>query len=218
MKTNKTAIIAGASGQIGNYLLHDLLESKQYEKVIALVRNPLGISHPKLQEIKVDFTNPDTLKIKADDVFCCLGTTIKTANTKENFKAVDYGYPMALAQATLASGASRFFVVSSAGTSLDSSIFYAKVKAEMERDLQKIGFNALYIFKPSMLLGPRKEFRFGELMGKFFMQILAPLIPKKYKGVQASKVAESMLHCANTSPEGVHFIDNEQILSCPSFK
>lgn len=209
----KTALIAGASGQVGGYLLALLLQSDTYDKVISIGRKNLEITNPKLQQIIVDFDNPDTLKIEANDVFCCLGTTIKKAKTKERFRQVDYGYPMALARETLAAGATRFMVISSMGSALDSAIFYAKVKAEMERDLSTLPFISLGIFKPSMLLGPRKEFRFGELIGKFFMQVFAFIIPIKYKGVHAATVAKAMLHYANSTIKGTQIILNAEILA-----
>jgi uncharacterized protein YbjT (DUF2867 family) len=210
---SKTAIIAGASGQVGGYLLKLLLQSPEYTKVIAVGRNLLEINDPQLEQKIVDFNTPETLNIYADDVYCCLGTTIKKAKTKENFRNVDYGYVMALANSTFQAGASKFMVVSSMGAELNSSIFYSRVKAEMERDLKSIGFKTLGIFKPSMLLGPRKEFRFGEYFAKFLMQLFAPIIPMKYKGVHAKKVAEAMVKFANGNATGALIISNSEILT-----
>jgi uncharacterized protein YbjT (DUF2867 family) len=212
MTENKTAIIAGASGQVGGYLLDRLLNSENYARVIALVRKPLNVQHPKLQQIEVDFSKPDSLKVAGTDVFCCLGTTIKKAKTKENFAAVDYGYPMALAHQTKEAGAKRFFSVSSMGASMNSSIFYARVKGELEEDLKKTGFDCIAIFRPSMLLGPRKESRIGESIGKFLMQVFAVVIPAKYKGVHADQVAAAMCRLAETSPSGIHLVENPEIL------
>lgn len=206
-------MIAGASGQVGGFLLTQLLASNAYDKVISMGRRKTGLSHPKLEEVVVDFEQPETLNIPADDVFCCLGTTIKKAGSQEQFKKVDYGYPIALASHTLAAGACCFLVVSSMGTDINSRIFYSRVKGEMEADISKMGFKKTGIFRPSMLLGPRKEFRLGELIGKAMMQAFAFIIPTKYKGVQASQVAKAMLNFALSDKTGLHIIENPEILN-----
>lgn len=212
MKQTKTAIIAGASGLIGGHLINLLLNSEEYDTVIALVRKELNISHKKLEQKIVDFNNPDALKISGQDIFCCLGTTIKNAGSEENFRKVDLEYPVALAEATLAAGASNFLVVSSMGAGIRSRFFYSRVKGEMEEEISRLGFLSVGIFRPGMLLGKRKEFRLGELTGKILMQIFSPLIPKKYRAVQAVKVAETVLNFASKGAKGVSVIENISML------
>lgn len=212
-KPHRTALLAGASGQVGGFLLAQLLACTEYDKVISVGRRKTGISHPKLEEIIIDFEKPETLNIPADDVYCCLGTTIKKAGSQEQFKKVDYGYPVALATHTLAAGASSFMIVSSMGTDINSRIFYSRVKGEMEAVISQMAFQKMGIFRPSMLFGPRSEFRLGELMGKALMQAFAWIIPIKYKGVQASQVAKAMLHFALSDKTGVHIVENPEILN-----
>ena len=161
---NKTALIAGASGLTGGYLLNLLLESPEYSSVIAYVRKSSGLTHPKLKEIVVDW---ETLQepVAAEDIFCCLGTTIKKAGSQEAFRRVDYNYPLQLAQLQYRGGSQQFLLVSAMGADAKSSIFYSRVKGELENALQSIGYKSLHIFRPSFIAGPRKESRTGEKIG-----------------------------------------------------
>lgn len=206
-----TALIAGATGLVGSFLLKELLEQEHYSKVTILVRKPLEMSHPRLQQVVFDFDNPDKSAIKADDIYCCLGTTIKQAGSKEAFRKVDYHYPMMLAQTAFDNGCKRFAVVTAIGSSEKSSFFYNQVKGELERDLKKIPFQGLYIFRPSMLLGPRKDFRLGEVAGKAFMKALGFLFPQNIKGIHASRVARAMFYHLYQQQDGVYVIDSGQM-------
>ncbi len=207
----KTAIIAGATGLVGSYLLKELLEEEHYSKVTVLVRKPLQQSHPRLEQVIFDFDNPDKSVITADDVYCCLGTTIKKAGSKEAFRKVDYHYPLMLGQTAFENKCQNFAVVTAIGSSEKSSFFYNRVKGELERDLKKIPFHGLFIFRPSMLLGPRKEVRLGEEAGKFFMRAFGFLFPKNMKGIHASQVAGAMAYYLVKQQSGIHIIESGQM-------
>lgn len=208
-----TALIIGASGLTGNILLSLLLNSNHYTKVIAYVRTPLKMEHDKLVQQIVNF---DTIHngITADDVFCCLGTTIKKAKTKTAFEKVDYFYPLKIAQLQHKAGSKHFFLISAMGASLQSSFFYSKVKGKLERDIMHIGYEALYIFRPSLIVGNRNEHRTGEKIAIALMQFLNPLLfgPfKKFQSVEASAIAKAMLHFAENSTLGNHTILSDEI-------
>jgi uncharacterized protein YbjT (DUF2867 family) len=205
----KTALVLGATGLIGNLLTHQLLESPQYETVKVLVRSSLKWKHPRLQEVTFDFEHPNGLLAQADDIFCCLGTTMKKAGSKEAFKKVDYQYPMDIARLGLENGAKQFSIVTAMGADPDSSFFYNRVKGEVERDLRALNFPALLIFRPSLLLGNRGENRLGERLAEGAMRLFSPLIPAKYKGVEASKVASAMLVTAQQSLTGPHVYESD---------
>ena len=111
----KTALVVGASGLIGNLLTIKLLENKLYFNIKILVRKKLDLSHPNLEQIIVDFDNLDTAKIVADDVFCCLGTTMKIAGSKAAFYKVDFTFPLAIAKAALKNGAKQYLIVTAMG-------------------------------------------------------------------------------------------------------
>jgi uncharacterized protein YbjT (DUF2867 family) len=207
---NKTALIAGASGLTGGYLLNLLLESPEYSTVIAYVIKSSGLTHPKLKEMLVDW---ETLQepVAAEDVFCCLGTTIKKAGSQEAFRRVDYDYPLQLAQLQFRGGSQQFLLVSAMGADAESSIFYSRVKGELENALQSIGYNSLHIFRPSFIAGPRKESRPGEKIGLAIFSLLAPLFIgplKKYAPIQAEHIARAMLRTAQKNEPGMRVYDS----------
>ncbi|GAB3018657.1 Rossmann-fold NAD(P)-binding domain-containing protein [Spirosoma pulveris] len=196
LPTQKTALVLGATGLIGNLLTHQLVDSQLYSQVKVLVRKPLTWQHPHLQEVHFEFDHPNGLIIQADDIFCCLGTTMKKAGSKEAFQKVDYQYPMTIARMGLTNGAKQFAIVTSMGADTESSFFYNRVKGEVERDLAGLNYPTLLIYRPSLLLGNRAgqgDNRLGERLAEGAMRLLKPLIPAKYRAIEASKVAKAML-------------------------
>lgn len=210
----KTALVLGATGLIGNYLLFKLLQSDRYARVVSLVRRPLHYDHPKLEERVVDFENLQPDDVRADDVFCCLGTTIGKAGSQEAFRKVDFQYPVDVARLAFQHGAKQYLLVSSVGADAKSRVFYSRTKGETEEALRALGYESLHVFRPSMLLGKRKEFRLGEEVGRVLGILLTPvfwLIPplRRYQAVQASKVATAMLEIAKQDVTGVHVYESD---------
>ncbi len=205
----KTALLAGASGLVGNELLHILLESPHYEAVKTIGRRHLDIKHPKLEQVIVDFDRLENCqhKLGADDVYCCLGTTIKAAGSQQAFRKVDFEYPAKLAQLTLAQDARKFLVISALGADSSSKVFYSRTKGHLEDALKETGFPALHIFQPSLLLGDRKEFRLGEKAAILLSPLYSPLLVgrlKKYKPISARRVAVAMHHAAQDVSIGTY--------------
>lgn len=197
----KTALLAGASGLVGNELLHILLESPHYDSVKIIGRRHLDIMHPKLEQIVVDFDRLENCRelLVADDVFCCLGTTIKAAGSQQAFRKVDFEYPANLAELAKEQGAQKFLVISALGADSSSKVFYSRTKGQLEDALKKNGFSALHVFQPSLLLGDRKEFRLGEKAAVLLSPLFSPLLIgrlKKYKPISARRVAVAMHHAA----------------------
>lgn len=212
----KTALIAGSNGLVGNELLHLLLNGEEYDKVVAIVRRPLAEKHPKLEEKIVDFDRlPEYKEIFAvNDVFCCLGTTIKKAKTKEAMWKVDVDYPISIAKLASAEGAGKFLIVSSMNADPNSPIFYPKMKGKLEEEIIKVPFETIAIFRPSLLLGNRNEFRFGErAAGAIFTKVpflfTGPL--KKYKAIEGKTVASAMYMAAKENKPGVTIYPSEKI-------
>jgi uncharacterized protein YbjT (DUF2867 family) len=211
-----TALLAGATGLVGSQLLTMIIDSDVYEKVHVLSRRELNKSSPKIIEHIIDFENiknfdPGT---KIDHVFCCLGTTIKKAKTKENFRKVDHDYVIDLAQKTYEWETSRFLVISALGASAKSNIFYNRVKGDMEKALQDIGLPHLFIFRPSLLMGDRKENRPGEKTAIMVYKVINPLFVgklKKYKGISANKVAKGMLNVALNNENTFQIFESDEI-------
>jgi len=184
-------------------LLELLLEDNSYSKVIALSRKPLSISHPKLENVIVEASElKNHRSLKADDVFCCLGTTIKQAKTREAFRKIDFDYPVQLAELLKNNGANQFLLITALGADKNSTIFYNKVKGEVEDAVGAIGYNTFHIFRPSLLIGPRKEHRAGEDAAKVFYKIFVFLIPAKFKGIESIKVARAMISFARENKPG----------------
>ncbi len=162
--TNRTALIVGATGLIGGYCLQTLLENQIYSEVTALVRKPILKTHRKLKTVVTKFDDNlehELSNIQADDVYCCLGTTIKKAGSQEAFTKIDHTLVVTVAELMQKQGSEQFLVISSMGSDSKSKIFYNRTKGEMEEALQEIGFPCLRIFRPSLLLGKREEFRLG---------------------------------------------------------
>ena len=208
-KIEKTALLVGATGLVGNHLLFKLLQDGRYGTVRSLVRRPMHIKHARLDERVVDFGNlkPEDCA-GADDVFCCLGTTIRQAGSQEAFRKVDFQYPLDVAQLALKGGAKQYLLVTSLGADPKSRIFYSRVKGELEDAVAGLGYESFHVFRPSMLLGKRKEMRLGEGIGKALMVVLSPLLLlpglRRYAGIQASKVANAMLAIARREQAGRH--------------
>jgi len=212
----KTALIAGATGLTGSTLLKILTASDVYEKISLVSRKMLSVQHTKTEEVLVDFDKLEDFanRLHADDVFCCLGTTIKKAGSKEILKKVDYEYPLQLAKITKGNGAKRFLLVSAMGASEKSPFFYSRVKGALEKSLSDLGFDALHIFRPSLLLGKRNEFRFGEQVAVILFKMLSwafvgPL--RKYKGIKAETVANAMFIAAQKDGQGVKIWESDMI-------
>ena len=209
---NKVALIAGSSGLTGGFLLKILLEAPEYREVIAYVRKRTGIQHPKLREVVMDWEKLDA-PVPADDVFCCLGTTIKKAGSQEAFRRVDYEYPLHLAELQLHGGSQQFLLVSAIGADASSSIFYSRVKGELEAALQKLGYKSLHIFQPSFIAGPRKEKRVGERIGVAIFSFISPLFIgplKKYAPIPAEHIARAMYRSAQKNTAGCTIYDSAE--------
>ena len=197
----KKAILFGASGFIGSYLLNNLLASDIYEEVTVVLRQKLALQHPKLKTIIADFNSLSDHKseVIADDVFITIGTTKKKTPDTKIYYQIDHDYPVLAATLTKANGATSVFMVTAVGASVNSSIFYSRTKGDVERDVIAIDFNHTHIFRPSMIMGERPEKRALE---KFFMKLSAGFNLlmfgnlNKYKGILAEDVAKAMFEAA----------------------
>lgn len=192
----RSALLAGATGLVGGAILQGLLADPSVTAVHVLARRAPGISHPKLNLHLVDFAALPALPA-VDEVYLALGTTIKVAGSQAAFRAVDHDANLAVAQAALAAGAKRLGLVSAMGADTRSSLFYSRVKGELEHDLEGLGYGGFVIARPSMLAGDRGALgqpeRGGEQLALRVTRLLRPLIPANYRSVQASDVAGALL-------------------------
>jgi uncharacterized protein YbjT (DUF2867 family) len=203
----RNALITGATGLVGSSLLNRLLADDRYARVLVVARRPIAVSDPKLVQLHVDFDKIEALKpgFPIDEVFCALGTTIKTAGSQDAFYKVDYSYVVNLGKWSSAHGVKKFLVVSSMGANAKAGVFYSRVKGEMETAISQLNIPQIAVFRPSLLMGNRTEKRGGEkiaqaVMGALGFLFVGPLL--KYKGIQADAVAKAMINAANKELKG----------------
>ncbi|MFT4833243.1 MAG: hypothetical protein ACI815_002908 [Psychroserpens sp.] len=199
---DKTAIILGATGLTGGILLERLLSNEQYKKVILFSRSTVGRTHPKLKEYLIDVLKLEKQvdQFKADEVFCCIGTTKAKTPDKKRYKDIDYGIPLSAAKLCKANDIQTFILISALGANANSGVFYNRVKGEMERDVMKYNIPKIHIMQPSLIGGEREEKRAGEwlfkqLFGLFNLLLVGPL--KKYRSIAPARIAEAMVWLAN---------------------
>jgi uncharacterized protein YbjT (DUF2867 family) len=217
----KIALISGASGLVGKEILHQLFKSKDYDYVLSIGRRKLAIKQQKLVQIEGDMAQIDswdwedkitsqslsgeyyslienlTNKTAEIHAFSSLGTTIKQAGSKEKFYAIDHDLVVAFANWAKKLGASKFLYVSSSGADAKSSIFYSQTKGKTEEDIKTIGFDFVGLFRPSLLMGNRNEFRFGEQVAQILMKPLIWLkLFKNIRPIYDYQVAKALVKTA----------------------
>ncbi|MCA1557790.1 MAG: oxidoreductase [Acidobacteria bacterium] len=215
MRSGRTAILLGATGLVGGHCLDLLLEDAGYDRVLSLGRRTKGREHPKLEEHIVDFERLDDYAqlFRADDLFCCLGTTIKKAGSQAAFRQVDFTYVRDSARVGLENGTSQVLLVSALGANSHSRVFYNRTKGEVEEAVAKFPFHGVQVFRPSLLLGERTEYRAGERVAEKAMKVFSFLLAgpfRKYRPVQASTVAEAMVKVALQRPSGVNIFESDR--------
>jgi uncharacterized protein YbjT (DUF2867 family) len=218
------AVILGSTGLVGGHVLTLTCADAAYTNVLTLGRRDMPRAHEKHMHRVVDFSKSETLKDAFgthDDVYCCLGTTIKTAGSRSAFRAVDYDYPRLAAELAKAAGTTQFLLVSALGANPYSSMFYNRVKGEVEQALTALQLESLSIFRPSLLLGERQEFRLGERLVSGPMRAVAKLMLgplRKYRGIDAKDVARAMLNVAKRHEPGTHVYESDRIAELANAK
>jgi uncharacterized protein YbjT (DUF2867 family) len=203
------AILIGGTGLTGSFVVRQLLADSTITKVISVSRKSLEISNPKLTEVLIsDLTELSSIesKIGGDLYFCCLGTTIKAAGSKENFEKVDHAAIVAFAKIATSHDARAFTLVSAMGANANSMIFYNRIKGRTENDVRALGLRSLIIFRPALLVGPRHEFRFAErLMARTLvpLSLILPVRIQKSLVTRAETLATRMLAEGKAAPTGV---------------
>lgn len=212
----KTATIIGVTGLIGGYLYELLKEDKSFDTIRLIVRRPMRMDDPHTEIKLIDFNDAESLLLAiggSDIVFCTVGTTQrKVKGDKAAYRKVDYAIPVNAARFCKMTECEIFVLVSAVGANSQSGNFYLKLKGEVEDAVKAVGLKSVHIMRPSMLLGDRKEFRFGEKIGKGVMSAFSFLIPSKYKAIDAKKVAMAMLAAGKESEEGVFVYEYREII------
>lgn len=215
----QTAVIIGASGLIGNHLVEQMLADEYFGTVRVLVRRGLAFTHPKLQQVIANFNDFNDFKNKfgkGDIIFCCIGTTQKKVNgDKTAYEKIDHDIPVNAAQIGIDHGFKKFLIVSSIGANALSNNFYLRLKGKTEHAVKQFPFKSISIFRPSILLGKRREARPAEKTGQVFMQALSFLFAgsfKKYHPIKASNVANAMIAESKLSRPGVTILEYKEMM------
>ena len=197
----KTAIILGATGLTGSILLKNLLQNANYKSVTVFNRRSVGFQNPKLEEHIIDLFELEKYSeiFKADEVYCCVGSTKAKTPDEEIYKKVDYGIPLSAAKLCKKNNIPKLLIVSALGADPDSRFFYNRIKGEMERDVLAQKPEGTYLFEPSLIGGEREEKRFFEAAWKKFMKLgnhllIGPL--KKYRSIHPENIAKAMIWVA----------------------
>lgn len=191
-----TANVIGATGLVGRYLVQQLLENANFEKVRIFVRRDAGIEHPKLEQQIVDFSDERSWgkHLIGDVLFSALGTTLKQAGGKDKQYEIDFTFNLNFAKKAKENGIENYVLVSSVGANATSSLFYTRMKGELDEAVQQIGFKNLAILRPTSLVGERKERRIAEEMSIPVVNFVTKFVFKKYKPIHGKTVAQAMIN------------------------
>jgi uncharacterized protein YbjT (DUF2867 family) len=214
----KTALVFGSTGLVGSCLLNELITRTEYSEIKSFVRKAMGTANPKISENIIDFENlgKSSDLFRGDDVFICLGTTLKKAGSVAKVEEIDRDIPIKIAEICRNNGLRNIAIVSSIGANKNSKNYYRRIKGEMETGILNFGFANTAILRPSLLLGKRSEKRFAETISKGFMIMFGFLFMgklKKFKAIHSETVARAMINILNQNlQEKLYESDRIQIL------
>ncbi|MDE0791814.1 MAG: NAD(P)H-binding protein [Flavobacteriales bacterium] len=211
------AVLFGGTGLTGSCLLDLLIKDSRFDSLIVVSRKSLTIKHKKISNRIIDFSNAKEIEdciVRDSIVFSCIGTTqSQVKGDKEKYKEIDFDITLNIAHACKKLNAKKFLFISSAGADSLSSNFYLKLKGEIEETVINVNNNTLFIFKPSLLIGQRKERRFFEGIGQILMPLFSYILSPSVKAVKASTVASAMMNFSKSNLIGVNTIENKEILN-----
>lgn len=213
----KKALVLGATGLVGKEVIQLLLDHPDYESVTVLARRPLEIQHKKLDLHIIQFEHLGAYQdlFQVNEVFCCLGTTIKKVKTKADFRRVDYFYPLTAGKLAKEQGVEQFLIITAMGSNPKSPFFYSRVKGDVEESLKILQFPTLHILRPSLLLGKRSnDFRLGEQVAAFISRFtrflfIGPL--QRFKAIEGKQVAWAMVQLAQSQQKGVFIHSSHEL-------
>jgi uncharacterized protein YbjT (DUF2867 family) len=207
----RTALVIGATGLVGRAIVRQLLEHPRYDRVVVLARRPLEWQHPRLLQEQLDFDHPNPDLIRGDDLYCAMGTTLRKAGSQPAQYLIDCTYPYEIGKIAKANGVQRYLLVSSIGADAHSGNFYLRTKGELEEKIAGLDFHQFVSARPSFLLGQREEFRMAERIGIAMERVFRPLVPRKYRGIQAEQVARALIHLACADISGQLIVESDRL-------
>ena len=203
----------GATGLVGRLVLARLLQAPRVERVVAPTRRPLALADARLLNPVVDFEAlpEDTGWWAVDAVVCTLGTTIADAGSKAAFRRVDHDYPLHVARLARRHGATTFALNSAMGANAGSSIFYNRIKGELEEALLALGYPSLVLVRPGLIDGERERPRAGEGRALAVSRLLRPLLPPKWRPSRAERIADALVQAVLDPPAGRRLVEAERL-------
>ena len=215
---SRTALVAGATGLIGSFVLDFLLADDTWSRVVTVGRRTTPRQHAKLEQRVLDLGELENVADlpRADDVFSCLGTTIKQAGSPPAFRRVDHALVVGLGRAGLRAGATQFLLVSAVGADPAARVFYSRVKGETETAIGRLHYRSTQIFRPSLLLGKRREFRLGERVAMVLAPVLSAVLLgplRRYRPIKAETVARAMVALAREAPLGPNVFEYDAMVA-----
>ena len=206
----KTALIFGSTGLVGSNLLTLLIKDDYYTAIKIFVRSKVNINDPKVEIINLDFNklNEYSHLIKGDDCFFCIGTTKKQTPNNDEYRNIEYNFPVNIGKIAKNNNVRSFMYVSSLGSNPNTKNTYLKNKGEAEEFLKNLNFSQLSIIRPSFLLGDRKEFRLGEIIGKKIFKKLSFLFQgslRKFRAIESKNVAKAMIVISKNNYQDIYF-------------
>lgn len=213
----KNALVFGSTGLTGSKLIYELLNDDRYEHIRLINRKSIGLKHEKLQETLLSFEQLEEHKtlFEVDEVYICLGTTIKKAGSKKQFEYVDFDLPKRIARISKESNVDCLLMISSIGASIETNNFYLKTKGKAEKAVFDLGPKRAFIVRPSIILGERKEKRTGEMLAKWLMKQFEFLLIgslRKYRGIYPEELAKALIFIANSRPSK-SIIESEELIA-----
>lgn len=207
------AIIIGATGATGKELLNLLLEDSKVESVVIFVRKQIAVKHPKLTTHQIDFNKPErwSALVNGDVLFCCLGTTLKAAGSKEAQWKIDYDYQLWFAQAAKSNKVPCCVLVSSLGASSGSSVFYSRMKGELEEAISKLNFAKFLVFQPPLLLRENTDRKMEIIGAKIIGFFNAFGLLKSQLPLATKDLAKAMLIASEKEVAGKHTYTGQSI-------
>jgi len=212
----KEATLFGGTGLIGSLLLDILIKDNDYHKINVVTRKSISLSHKKIKIHIIDFSNSksysQTLR-NSQIVFASIGTTqSKVKGNKESYRKIDFDIIYNIAKACKENNVENFSFVSSSGANIKNNNFYLNLKGEIENSILNLNLSSTSVFRPSLLLGKRKEKRYGEKIAQLIMPFLSFLMPSKYKPIKAALVAKSMVNISKSIQPGFKIYHYKEII------
>lgn len=212
----KTAILLGASGLTGGYVLEKLIDDERYDTIKLFSRSKLDGQPNKVKQFIGDLLELEQFEkdFTAHELYCCIGTTKSKTPDKTLYKKIDYGVPVSAAKLAKANAIETFVVISSMGADETSGAFYTRTKGEMERDVQQQNIANTFILRPALIGGDRNEKRSLEKIALMLFKVIQPLLIgplKKYRIIHAETIAQAMILLANTTIQKDIIITSDQI-------